>query len=128
LAKAVSLIWNISIDKALVKVASIMIDTQAATSLEQKLYPAEMKSLMNKVEILNSINDVNTLEQSIKEIELLASGYVSTDKLDESHVEEIEMLINHVLETHPAYLQSQVSEDMLSSIDTNLFDTVDTSF
>lgn len=128
LAKAVSLIWNISIDKALVKVASIMIDTQAATSLEQKLYPAEMKNLMNKVEILNSINDVNTLEQSIKEIELLASGYVSTDKLDESHVEEIEMLINHVLETHPAYLQSQVSEDMLSSINTNLFDTVDTSF
>jgi MoxR-like ATPase len=124
LTKAVSLIWNISIDKALVKVASIMIDTQAATTLEQKLYPTEMKNLMNKVEILNSINDSDSLERSIKEIELLANGYLSNGNLEESHIEEIEILINHVLENHPAYLQGQVTEDMLDNLDLSNIDSM----
>ena len=81
LTKAVSLIWNISVDKALIKVASIMINNSAASDLQSKLYSNEIKNIMTKMESLQSYNTEETLNQALVEIEGLISGYASTGKI-----------------------------------------------
>ena len=54
LTKAVSYIWDSSIDKSLVKTAQIMIDQTAGSELQNKIMSPEVKAVMSKVDMLKS--------------------------------------------------------------------------
>jgi MoxR-like ATPase len=124
LARAVSFIWNISIDKALVKVASIMISNAAASDLQSKLYSQEVKNVLTKIETLQSYNSEETLNQALVEIEGLIAGYASQGKIDQVQVEEIEIALSYVLENHPFKDTSKDTEEQLAE----MVDSVDSSF
>ena len=111
LAKAVSYIWDISVDKALVKTAQIMIGQTAGSELQNKLMSPEVKAVMSKVEMLRSHNTNESLELGIAEIESLINTYTSRGIMDESQVEEIEMSMQIILESHPARKDYQSSEE-----------------
>ena len=111
LAKAVSYIWDISVDKALVKTAKIMINQTAGSELENKLMSAEVKAVMSKVEMLHSHSNNEALELAVAEIESLINTYASRGVMDEGQVEEIEMSMQYILENHPARKDYQTSED-----------------
>jgi MoxR-like ATPase len=111
LAKAVSYIWDISIDKALVKTAQIMINQSAGSELQNKLMSAEVKTVMSKVEMLRSHNTNETLELAVAEIESLINTYTSRGIMDEGQVEEIETTMQYLLESHPARKDYQSSEE-----------------
>jgi hypothetical protein len=111
LTKAVSYIWDISIDKALVKTAQIMINQSAGSELQNKLMSPEVKAIMSKVEMLNSHSTNESLELAIAEIESLINTYTSRGMMDESQVEEIEGTMQFILSTHPARKDYQSSED-----------------
>ncbi len=102
LAKAVSYIWDISVDKALVKTAQIMIGQNAGSDLQNKLMTPEVKAVMSKVEMLHSYTTNEQLELSIADIESLINTYVSRNIMDETQVEEIEMSMRYILSNHPA--------------------------
>ena len=68
LTKAVSFIWDCSLDSALVKTAQIMINQNAGSELKNKLYNPEMKAVMSKVDMLSSYNNSEQLELAIAEI------------------------------------------------------------
>jgi MoxR-like ATPase len=112
LAKAVSYIWDISVDKALVKTAQIMISQSAGSELQNKLMSPEVKAVMSKVEMLHSYT---TNEQ-------LVNTYVSRGIMDETQVEEIEISMQYILSTHPARKDYQSSEefDALMEAETNM--------
>ena len=103
LAKAISYIWDISVDKALVKTAQIMINQSAGSELSSKLMNAEMKAVMSKVEMLHSYTISEQLELAIAEIESLINAYATRGAIDESQVGEIEMSMSYILQSHPAY-------------------------
>ena len=124
LARAVSFIWNISIDKALVKVASIMISNAAASDLQSRLYSQEVKNVLTKIETLQSYNSEETLNQALVEIEGLIAGYASQGKIDQVQVEEIEIALSYVLENHPFKDTSKDTEEQLAE----MVDSVDSSF
>ena len=109
LAKAVSYIWDISVDKALVKTAQIMIDQNAGSELQNKLMSAEVKAIMSKVEMLHSHSSNDQLELAIAEIESLVNAYTSRGILDENQVEEIEMSMSYILSNHPARTLSEIT-------------------
>lgn len=111
LARAVSFIWNISIDKALVKVASIMINNAAASSLQDRLYTQEIKNVLNRIEQLQSYNNESSLNQALTEIEGLISGYAAQGKINQLEVDEIETTLSYVLDSHPCHNPSSDSED-----------------
>jgi MoxR-like ATPase len=116
LAKAVSYIWDISVDKALVKTAQIMIDQNAASNLQNKLMSAEVKAVMSKVEMLHSHSTSEQLELAVAEIESLINAYTSRGVLDEGQVEEIEMSMQYIISTHPArkeYMSAEEFDNML---------------
>jgi MoxR-like ATPase len=103
LAKSISYIWDISIDKALVKTAQIMINQSAGSELSNKLMNSEMKAIMSKVEMLHSYSTSEQLELAIAEIESLINTYATRGAIDESQVSEIETSMSYILQTHPAY-------------------------
>jgi MoxR-like ATPase len=118
LTKAVSYIWDVSVDKALVKTAQIMINQTAGSELQNKLMNAEMKAVMSKVELLGSYNNSEQLELAIAEIESLINAYATRGQLDETQVQEIEMTMSYTLSTHPYYKSIRTEDaefDMLVS-------------
>jgi MoxR-like ATPase len=102
LAKAVSYIWDISIDKALVKTAQIMINQAAGSELQNKLMSAEVKAVMSKVEMLQSYTTNEQLEIAVAEIESLINLYATRDSIDQDQVQEIEMSMQYILNNHVA--------------------------
>lgn len=102
LTKAVSYIWDISVDKALVKTANIMISTTAGSELQNKLMSPEVKGVMSKVEMLHSYTTNEQLELAIAEMESLINAYTSRGVMDSTQVEEIEASMQYILSEHPA--------------------------
>jgi MoxR-like ATPase len=111
LTKAISYIWDISVDKALVKTAQIMIGQSAGSELQNKLMSPEVKAVMSKVEMLHSYTTNEQLELSIADIESLINTYVSRGIMDETQVEEIELSMQYILSNHPARKDYQTSEE-----------------
>jgi hypothetical protein len=102
LTRAVSYIWDVSIDKALVKTAQIMISQSAGSELQNKLMSPEVKAVMAKVEMLHSYNINEQLELAVAEIESLINTYTSRNMMDEGQVEELELSMQYILSNHPA--------------------------
>jgi MoxR-like ATPase len=124
LTKAVSYIWDISIDKALVKTAQIMINQSAGSELQNKLMSPEVKAVMSKVEMLHSHNSNDQLELAIAEIESLINTYTSRGIMDEGQVEEIELSMNYLLQSHPARTSNNSSFDSLMQ-ETEVYEAAD---
>jgi MoxR-like ATPase len=122
LAKAVSYVWDISVDKALVKTAQIMINQTAGSELQNKLMSPEIKAVMSKVEMLHSHSNNEALELAVAEIESLINAYTSRGVMDQGQVEEIEMSMQYILANHPARADYQTSEDFDNALaDSNPF-------
>ncbi len=111
LTKAVSFIWDISLDKALVKTAQIMISQSAGSELQNKLMSPEVKAVMSKVEMLHSYSSNEQLELAVAEIESLINTYTSRGIMDVSQVEEIELSMQYILTNHPARKDYQSAEE-----------------
>ena len=111
LTKAISYIWDISLDKALVKTAQIMIGQSAGSELQNKLMSPEVKAVMSKVEMLHSFTTNEQLELATAEIEALINTYTSRGIMDEGQVEEIEISMNYIMQNHPARKDYQSTED-----------------
>lgn len=101
LVRTVSKVWEESVDNALVRVAGLMINNSAGSALKDLLMNPEVKSLLSKIEMLNSISNEEGLEAHVKEIEALLGAYTSNGKVDAEQVREIETAIYYVLDNHP---------------------------
>jgi MoxR-like ATPase len=117
LTKAVSYIWNVSVDKALVKTAQIMISQTAGSELQNKLMSPEVKAVMSKVEMLHSYSNNEQLELAVAELEALINTYTSRGLMDEGQVEEIELSMQYILASHPARKDYQSAEEFEGMID-----------
>ena len=122
LTKAVSYIWDISLDKALVKTAQIMISQSAGSELQNKLMSPEIKAVMSKVEMLHSHSSNEQLELAIAEIEGLINTYTSRGIMDQTQVEEIELSMQYILDSHPAR-ENKVVEDFESMMEMEVAET-----
>jgi len=118
LTKAVSYVWDISVDKALVKTAQIMISQSAGSELQNKLMSPEIKAVMSKVEMLHSHSNNEALELAVAEIESLINTYATRGVMDQSQVEEIEMSMQYILQSHPARAEYQTSEEFDNMVET----------
>ena len=117
LTKAVSLIWNYSVDKALVKVASIMLDTSSANTLQSSLYSPELKNVLTKIETLVSYNTEEQFKQAIVEIEGLIAGYASKGIINAEDVTEIETTLNYAIDNHSLKNSLNADEALMADVD-----------
>ena len=70
----------------------------------------EIKAVMSKVEMLHSHSSNEQLELAIAEIEAMINTYTSRGIMDEGQVDEIELSMQYILQSHPAR-ENQVTED-----------------
>ena len=113
LARAVSLIWEFSMDKSLVKVASIMLSQSMASKLQDKLTSSEVKALLSKIDMTYSINTSAGIDTHVQEIEKLITQFAQAGKLDEEEVTELETSLEFVISQHPIKQRGGEIEDML---------------
>ena len=114
IAKAVSHIWGLGIDKSLIKTADIMISKEAAGQLMNDLISKEMKSLLKEIENLYSVKDPAEIDIAIARIEGLANGYVSKGKLAIEELDEVESALNEVLNNHEVKKREKDIEAILA--------------
>ena len=100
IAKAVSYIWQLPINRALGKTADIMVSQEAAGKLMNNLMSREMKTLLKEIEGLYSIKEPAEIDLAIARIEGMANSYVSKKKLTPEEVNELEAELNKVLSNH----------------------------
>lgn len=110
LAKAVSFIWNISVDKSLIKIADLMVDNSASRDLQDKLMSPELKALISKVDMIYSIHDNAQINATLSEIEALVVGYAAKGTIDQSQVDDIETSIQYILANHPSRQEVDLDE------------------
>jgi len=70
----------------------------------------EIKAVMSKVEMLHSHSSNEQLELAIAEIEAMINTYTSRGIMDEGQVDEIELSMQYILQSHPAR-EAQVTQD-----------------
>jgi MoxR-like ATPase len=100
ITKAVSYIWNCSVDKALVKTAQIMVSQNAGSMLQDKLVTAEMKKLMSAIELIKSYKTKEDIDNALKTIDAEIQTYTQSGKLDIEMVAELHSMIEKSLENH----------------------------
>jgi MoxR-like ATPase len=121
LTKAVTYVWDISVDKALVKVAEMMIGKDASSELNNKIMSPELKALLTKATMLQSLNSQEEVDQALEEIETMIVGYAAKGQLDETQVDEIKVTIDNVLADHPLNNKGEEIESILENALANEF-------
>ncbi len=110
IAKCVKFIWSCSLDKALVKTAQIMIDQSAGSMLNDKLISAEYKKVITKIEGLPTMKTVESLKTQLTDIEKHIKSYIKSGKLSEWDVQDLEMNLGQILQSHSTY-QEMISKE-----------------
>lgn len=113
LAAAVSYIWDVPLDKALIKTADIMVDGNAASQLMGLLISKEVKMLLKEIDSLYSIKDPAEIDLAIAKIEGMANGFASKGSINEEQMEEIESALNYVLSNHDVKKRESEIETIL---------------
>lgn len=114
LAAAVSFIWDIPVDKALIKTADIMVDKDASGQLMQLLISKEVKVLLKEIDNLYSIKDPAEIDLAIAKIEGMANGFASKGAINEEQMDEIESALNYVLSNHDVKKRESEIESVLA--------------
>lgn len=103
IAKATSLIYNCSIDKALVKACELIVDKSSAEVLSKELLSPQKKAILDKVDILISLPSQDQIEKAVEEIELTISNLASTGQLNKADIDELNQVIEFTLSEHPYF-------------------------
>lgn len=114
IAKAVSYIWQIPLNRALGKTADIMVSQEAAGKLMNNLMSKEMKTLLKEIESLHSIKDAAEIDLAIARIEGMANSYASKKKLTQEELDDLEKELTTVLSTHEVKKRSEEIESLLA--------------
>lgn len=101
LVKIASLVYNVRIDAALVKVADIMIGSAASQSLSKKLITPEMKTIYDKIDLVSGLKDKDHYEAVMEEINLIMTNFRKGGKLNEDQIKELQEVLREVEENSP---------------------------
>jgi len=101
LAAAASLVYNTSIDKALVKVAEIVAGRTVANELGKVLHTPEMKEIMDLSNLIPGITDQDQLIETIEKINGKIEGFYKSKRISKDDIEEIKKVLLEVTKDHP---------------------------
>lgn len=94
ITKAVALIWNLSIDKALIKTCELMESKISSQQLAKVLVPVEMRKIYDKLELLDGNIDEASARELIKNIEDEVNRNLASGVFTASQVNELSVLMS----------------------------------
>lgn len=112
---AVAVIYDLNPARAMVQTASLLAGSNVATTLAQKLEPAEVAFIRAQIELIVSMTDYDSITQAITKIEKEVVQLAGSGKLQPSDIEELQVELTKVLDNNSAYTPS---EDAVSDLST----------
>lgn len=116
MAKAASLVYNCSVDKALIKACELLVDKATAEKLSKALLSPQKRQILDKVDMIQSMTNETQIETAIEEIEKMVGNFASTGVFTKSDLDEIKNLVESAMENHQ-YYKIQVETDSDSEDD-----------
>lgn len=103
MTKAVSLVYDCSVDKALIKVCELLVDKTAANNLSKELLTPEKRQIMDKIDMIQGMTSEKQIENAMEEVEKLVGTYHQKGKLHDSDILELKQVIEATMSNHPYY-------------------------
>lgn len=103
MAKAVSLVYNCSVDKALIKTCELLVDKSTAEKLSKELLSKEKRAVMDKVDMISSMTNEAQIEKAMEEVEKMVVNFTSQGSFSKSDLSEIKLLVETAMANHPYY-------------------------
>lgn len=108
IAKAVALIWNVSIDKALIKTCELVAGRVESQNLAKALVPAEMRVVFDQLDMLNANIDDITAKNIMSTITNTINANQANGTFTESQIDELSLLIQDKINNNEiGYLNKQ---------------------
>jgi MoxR-like ATPase len=102
IAQTIKLIWGFTMNQALVKTCEILVPgTAKAAELNDKLTSPEMKIMLNKVEMIQTLKTKNEVNAALEDLEQHINQYARDKKIDKPEVDELSQMIHKALQDHP---------------------------
>lgn len=103
MARAISLVYNCSVDKALIKACELLVDKGTAEKLSKELLSPEKRAILDKVDMITSMSNEQQIERAMEEIEKMVGNYASQGKFSQGDLNEIKQLVEAAMANHPYY-------------------------
>lgn len=103
MARAIVLIYNVSVDKALIKTCELLIDKTTAEKLSKELLSAEKRAVMDKVDMIQGMSNESQIEKAMEDIERMVGNYAAQGKFSTSDINELKQLVEAAMANHPYY-------------------------
>lgn len=94
--KAVSLIWEVSVQQSMVLCAKLLLDATSADKLSSQLHSTEMKNILSKISLLQMADTPEEAEKEKQAILSMVQGYVTSKKITNAEVKEIAEVIRQI--------------------------------
>ncbi len=111
MGRAISLIYNCSVDKALIKACELLIDKSTAEKLSKELLSAEKRAVMDKVDMIQGMTNESQIEKTMEDIEKMVGNYAAQGKFTQSDLNELKQLVEAAMSNHPYYKIEIETED-----------------
>lgn len=116
MARAISLVYNCSVDKALIKACELLVDKGTAEKLSKELLSPEKRAIMDKVDMISGMTNENQIEKAMEEIEKMVGNFASQGKFGQSDLQEIKQLVEAAMANHPYYsIEVQTDEEAVEA-------------
>jgi hypothetical protein len=103
MARAISLVYNCSVDKALIKTCELLVDKSTAERLSKELLSPEKRAVMDKVDMISGMTNENQIERAMEEIEKMVGNFAAQGKFSTSDLSELKQLVEAAMVNHPYY-------------------------
>jgi hypothetical protein len=110
MTRAISLVYNCSVDKALIKTCELLVDKQTAEKLSKELLSPEKRAVMDKVDMISGMSNESQIEKAMEEIEKMVGNFANQGKFSTSDLDELKQLVEAAMANHP-YYQIEIQTD-----------------
>ena len=126
---AVSVIYKLSLGRAMIQTIELMLDKDASKQLSKLIEPAELATIRSKIEIIMTLQDYDQIKDMISDIEQECIASAKKGVITKSDVEELTSEMNVALQSNPAYTKKDAAnmEDLYSDDDSSTSGKVDLS-
>lgn len=103
MAQAISLVYQCSVDKALIKACELLVDKATAERLSKELLSPEKRAVMDKVDMISGMTNEAQIERSMEEIEKMVGNFAAQGKFSTNDLNELKQLVQAAMVNHPYY-------------------------
>ena len=121
MARAISLVYNCSVDKALIKACELLVDKTTAEKLSKELLSPEKRQVMDKVDMIAGMSNEQQIEKAMADIEQLVGNFASQGKFTNSDISELKQLVEAAMMNHPYYTIQVQTDDVKQEDDEDQF-------